>query len=151
MSKISYIDNFTDWAESFKYHKDIEVRFSETDMFGHLNNTVAFVYFEQARVSFFGELGFMSDWLKKNSETIIVTADLQCDFMQQIYFGDTLEVYVKVAHFGNTSADLHYMAKTTDGRVCLTGRGRIVHISKKLGKPSPWTDEMINRLEEYSG
>jgi len=44
MKKISYIDNFEQWAAEFDFFIPIKVRFSETDMFGHLNNTVPFIY-----------------------------------------------------------------------------------------------------------
>jgi acyl-CoA thioester hydrolase len=53
MKKINYIDEFTEWEETFTFSHSIKVRFSETDMFGHLNNTVPFVYFEEERIQFF--------------------------------------------------------------------------------------------------
>ncbi|WLR50139.1 thioesterase family protein [Bacillus tianshenii] len=151
MGKISYIDDFKTWSEGFQYYSPTQVRFSETDLFGHLNNTVAFVYFEQARVSFFKDLGFMDEWMKENSESLIVTADLQCDFLKQIYVYNDLKIYVKVHQLGNTSLDLHYKAEDENGEACLAGRGRIVHISKAEGKPLAWTDSMKAKLQEYVG
>lgn len=52
MSRISYIHDFNEWKKEFSFYQEVKVRFSETDMFGHLNNTVPFVYFEQARIAF---------------------------------------------------------------------------------------------------
>ncbi|WP_369678806.1 acyl-CoA thioesterase [Planococcus faecalis] len=34
----------------------VQVRFSETDMFGHVNNTVPIAYFEFARIEFMKEM-----------------------------------------------------------------------------------------------
>ena len=48
--KAQYIDDFKKWHEEFLFFHNIKVRFSETDMFGHLNNTVPFVYFEQLKL-----------------------------------------------------------------------------------------------------
>ena len=40
-------------------YNPVKVRFGEVDMFGHVNNVVAFTYFEEARIALFKELGFM--------------------------------------------------------------------------------------------
>ncbi|CAM3751320.1 acyl-CoA thioesterase [Mesobacillus zeae] len=142
MGKLDYVENFLQWENEFEFFYPVTVRFSETDMFGHLNNTVPFVYFEQARIQYFQSKGFMQDWVRPESEKIPVVADLQCDYLQQIYFNENLKVYVKAARIGNSSVDLHYMAKKDDGSVCLAGRGTIVQISKKTGRGSAWTEEM---------
>lgn len=141
MSRISYINNLEEWASSFQFKHEVHVRFSETDMFGHLNNTVPFTYFEEARIEYFKTLGFMQDWVNDKGEAIPVVADLQCDFLKQIYFNDNLFIQVKAEKIGNSSVDIHYMGTKDDGTVCLTGRGTIVQISKKTGKPIPWSEE----------
>jgi acyl-CoA thioester hydrolase len=142
MKKTSYIEDLVSWEEEFEYFLELKVRFSETDMFGHLNNTIPFTYFEMARINFFKSQGFMQDWVKPENETIPVVADLQCDYLSQIYFDENLKIYVKANSIGNSSVDLHYMGKKADGSVCLAGRGTIVQISKKTGKGVPWSEEM---------
>ncbi|MEH7885895.1 thioesterase family protein [Bacillus sp. JJ1609] len=146
MKKTNYIDDIVSWQEEFEYYYDVKVRFSETDMFGHLNNTVPFTYFEMARIDFFKSQGFMQDWVMPENETIPVVADLQCDYLSQIYFDEDLKIYVKANSIGNSSVDLHYMGKKADGSICLAGRGTIVQISKKTGKGVPWSEEMRHLL-----
>jgi len=146
MKKTSYIEDLVSWEEEFEYFHEVKVRFSETDMFGHLNNTIPFTYFEMARIDFFKSQGFMQDWVKPENETIPVVADLQCDYLSQIYFDENLKIYVKANSIGNSSVDLHYMGKKADGSICLAGRGTIVQISKKTGKGVPWSDEMRRLL-----
>jgi acyl-CoA thioester hydrolase len=146
MKKTNYIDDLVCWEEEFEYYHDVKVRFSETDMFGHLNNTVPFTFFEMARIDFFKSQGFMQGWVKPENETIPVVADLQCDYLSQIYFDEDLKIYVKANSIGNSSVDLHYMGKKADGSICLAGRGTIVQISKKTGKGVPWSEEMRHLL-----
>lgn len=146
MSRINYIDHFDEWKSGFSFYQEVKVRFSETDMFGHLNNTVPFVYFEQARIAFFKEKGFMQEWVKQEHDTMPVVADLQCDFIAQVYFDEPLKIYVKVNGIGNSSVDLHYLGIRKDGSPCFTGRGAMVQVSKKTGKSVPWTDEMKDKL-----
>ncbi|WP_442595327.1 acyl-CoA thioesterase [Neobacillus sp. D3-1R] len=146
MSKFSYIDQLQDWEKEFHFFHPVTVRFSETDMFGHLNNTIPFTYFEEARISFFKSVGFMQEWVKPENETIPVVADLQCDYLKQVYFGETLKIFVKANKVGTSSVDLHYMAKRENNEICFVGRGTMVHMSKKTGKGSPWTEEMKQLL-----
>lgn len=148
MKKTNYIDDIVSWEEEFEYYHDVKVRFSETDMFGHLNNTVPFTFFEMARIDFFKSQGFMQDWVKPENETIPVVADLQCDYLSQIYFDEDLKIYVKANSIGNSSVDLHYMGKKADGSICLAGRGTIVQISKRTGKGVSWSEEMRHLLSK---
>ncbi|MGG3739309.1 acyl-CoA thioesterase [Aeribacillus pallidus] len=139
MKQISYIPNFEEWRKEFQFFHRVKVRFSETDLFGHLNNTVPFVYFEDARIEFFKHLGFLNRWLDPDIEEMPVVADLQCDFHRQVYFDEQLRIYVKVAKVGTSSIDLHYLGTKEDGTVCFTGRGTIVQISRRTGKSVPLT------------
>ncbi|MFA9558656.1 acyl-CoA thioesterase [Evansella sp. AB-rgal1] len=136
----SYIDNMSEWKDSFSYRYPLSVRFSETDAFGHMNNTVAFVYFETGRINFFKDIGLSKEWFSSGGKMIPVTADLQCDYIRQIFFDQQLHVCVKVAHIGNSSVDLHYMVVNEKEEVCLTGRGRMVQLSRETGKPVSWSE-----------
>ena len=141
MNKINYIEDFHSWQEDFVFYHPVKVRFSETDMSGHLNNTVPFAYFEEARTEFFMSIGLMNKWIDSSSETIPVVADMQCDYLKQIYFAEEINIYVKVHFIGNSSMDIHYLGKGKDENPCLTGRGTFVQVSKSTGKGVPWTEE----------
>ncbi|MDN4607191.1 acyl-CoA thioesterase [Sporosarcina highlanderae] len=140
--RITYIEDMEKWVEEFTFSVSVSVRFSETDMYGHLNNTVTFAYFEYARIEFLKEIGHMADWLDPKGTTIPVVADLQCDYMKQVFFDEKLSIFVKAASVGNSSVDIHYMAKNGNGDIVFTGRGTIVQIDRKTGKSVPWkTDQ----------
>ena len=144
--KVEYIEDLQKWEEGFSFYHKINVRFSETDMFGHLNNTVPFVYFEQSRIEFFKAIGFMQEWVRVDQDTIPVVADLQCDFLQQVYFDETLRVYVKAATVGRSSVDIHYRGVNGKGKTVFVGRGTMVQMSRKTGKGHPWEDGQKERL-----
>ncbi|MBM7691988.1 acyl-CoA thioester hydrolase [Peribacillus deserti] len=146
MPRIAYIQNMEEWSDSFRFSHKVTVRFSETDMFGHLNNTVPFTYFEEARIEYLKAVGFMADWLNPERESIPVVADLQCDFLAQIYFGEELLIHVKVHTVGNSSVDIHYKGTRMDGTLVLTGRGAMVQISRHNGKAIPWTEQHKKKL-----
>ncbi|MFC0469469.1 thioesterase family protein [Halalkalibacter kiskunsagensis] len=144
----SYIENINEWKEKFIFSIPVKVRFSETDAFGHVNNTSAFVYFEEARMEFFKHLGFMQKWASVRYETMIVVADLQCDYIKQMTFDQKLSVSIHINHISRSSLDLHYMVVNENAEFCLTGRGTVVQISKNTGRSIPWDDEMKMVLEK---
>lgn len=148
MGRISYIDQMEEWRAGFSFKVPIKVRFSETDMFQHVNNTVPFVYFEEVRMEFIDSLGLNEIWLSSDSDEMPVVADLQCDFIQQVYFGEKLWVHAKLGKVGNSSFDIHYMVtKEADNSICYTGRSMMVQISKSTGKSVPWNEEMKRKLK----
>ncbi|WAA10218.1 acyl-CoA thioesterase [Fervidibacillus albus] len=148
MKNISYISDFKTWEKEFEFSCPVQVRFYETDMYGHVNNTVPFGYFEYARIEYLKHVGFMEYWTDPENGTIPVVADLQCDFLAEMFFDDRIHVYVKVHELGRSSVDLHYMGKKDDGTLCFTGRGTIVQVNRKTGRPEPWKREMKELLEK---
>jgi acyl-CoA thioester hydrolase len=148
MKNISYIDHFDEtYLNSFTFSTQIKIRFCETDMFGHMNNTVPFTYFEIGRIEFFKSVGLMQQWLSSNGERIPVVADLQCNFLHQAFFDENLTLFVKVNQIGTSSVDLHYLGKNESGKSLFVGRGTMVQISKHTGKSVPWSEEDIMLLK----
>lgn len=86
----SYIEgSFDKWRQSFSFFEKVSVRFSETDMFGHMNNVTPFIYFEEARISYFKHLQAMDDLTV--SRTIPVVASQQCDYLRQVMLHENVK------------------------------------------------------------
>ncbi|MBE1554480.1 acyl-CoA thioesterase [Sporosarcina limicola] len=139
--RATYIKDLSKWTSEFTFSVPVSVRFSETDMFGHLNNTVTFAYFEYARIEYLKHINLMNSWLDSAGDTIPVVADLQCDYLKQVFFDEALAIFVKVNTIGKSSVDIHYMAKNEKGDIVFTGRGSIVQIGRQTGKSVSWTEE----------
>ncbi len=148
MDKVSYIDHAEKWKKEFVFSSPTTIRFSETDMFGHMNNVSPFIYFEEARINFLKEVGLFTNI--HHVTGVPVVADLQCDFHQQLYFDQTIQTYVKAVHVGSTSFDLHYMVVNEKKEIVLTGRGRMVYVDQHTGKPQALSEEMKQKLAAYT-
>lgn len=138
--KANYIEDFESWTEGFDFSVPVQVRFSETDMFGHVNNTVPITYFEFARIEYMKSIGLMQSWLEDGSDFFPVVADIQVDYAKQVFFDEVLRVHVKVESVGKSSIDVHYWVTNQAGETCYTGRGAMVQISKQTGKGHPWNE-----------
>ncbi|WP_279401609.1 acyl-CoA thioesterase [Piscibacillus salipiscarius] len=80
----SYIEDLNQWRADFKFSSKIEIRFSETDMFGHMNNVSPFIYFEEARIKYFNHLNLFGH-LAEEQNKVPVVGDLKCDYMKQVF------------------------------------------------------------------
>jgi acyl-CoA thioester hydrolase len=77
---------------------DIQVRFSDTDAQGHLNNTAYAVYAELARADLLGAV--------RAEGTQLLLAKLALEFKRQIRFGQRVRVQTHVTEIGESSVDL---------------------------------------------
>ena len=51
--KIAWMDQAPEqWLEKFRFFTPIQVRFSDTDQLGHINNVSYFSYFEYGRIAY---------------------------------------------------------------------------------------------------
>lgn len=141
MAKANYIQNFEKWAEEFSYAAHLRVRFSDIDMFGIANNATIISYLEFARIEYFKHLGIMQDWMKADQIAVPVVADIQCDYLQPIYYDEKLSIGVKVETIGTSSIDIHYLGKNEKDQIVFTGRSTLVQIHKETGKGYPWSIE----------
>lgn len=153
MKHISYIDDMTAWEKEFSFFIPRKVRFSDTDMFGHLNNKKTFMYFEDACLELFKTFGFTQEWIKKDAENMVVVASMQCDYIHQVFYDEDLKVYVKVKKIGTSSVELHFMVKNKSDEITSVGRSTMVQINKTTGKGFPWTEDKKAKLlqKEYVG
>ncbi|MFJ7747315.1 acyl-CoA thioesterase [Peribacillus sp. NPDC097295] len=80
----------------------VNVRFSETDALGHINNRSYFIYLEEARLKFFEALGLVSSVEGWN----FLLASTNCNFFSQGYFNQLLTVRTYLTKVGTKSCEL---------------------------------------------
>lgn len=76
------------------------------DALGHINNTMYFRYFEDARVAYLKAIGF--DDFGPEDPLGAVLAYIDCQFLKPVTFPDTLTIGCRVEKIGNTSLQLNY-------------------------------------------
>ncbi|TJY42280.1 acyl-CoA thioesterase [Cohnella pontilimi] len=151
MRPISYVQpDPQGWLDKFHFSIPIKVRYVETDMSGHVNNVSYFIYFEQGRVEYMENLGVAG--VLFNEENVVVVADLECQYLQQIYLKDSLHLRVRVAKLGRSSYDLEYaIVDQSTGQPKAVGRGAMVYIDKKSGKSAPLPDVVREKITAFEG
>lgn len=83
----------------------IQVRFSDLDVLGHVNNTIYLSYFEMARVHYFKEMvGEHWDWRKLG----FVLAKNEVEYIKSVLLQHEPLIYVFTEHIGSKSFTLGY-------------------------------------------
>lgn len=106
--------------EDYPFKMDCTVRWGDMDANGHVNNTVYYRYFENARVQIFSEL------IQEREETEIgpVLAYMNCHFVKPINFPDQVIVGTKVKSMGRTSIVLEHVIQS--GKMGIAAHGESV-------------------------
>ena len=111
--------------DSFKYKTQIETRFADFDMMGHVNNAVYFTYMEIARVKYWNT-AVKWDWKK----TGVVIAKAELDYHSPVYPDDKISMYVRTSRIGKSSFDLEYLlVKLVHGEEVICSKGKTVCVA----------------------
>src|SRR5690606_30896291 len=90
---------------SYKHKTPIQIRWVDTDMLGHVNNSNHLSYMEMARVSYFKTvLGDTVDWTKEG----IIVAKATVEYKRPIFLDDKLTVYMRVDQISGRSFNVVY-------------------------------------------
>ncbi|CAN5802255.1 thioesterase family protein [soil metagenome] len=97
----------------FRYEHAIEVRFVDTDAFGHVNNAVYLSYFEAARAGYYAAVaGAPFGTGEHAAERTFVIAEARVVYRAPAFFGETLLVGCRFVWAGRTSFGLEYRVRS---------------------------------------
>ena len=127
---------------------DCHVRFSDVDVYGHVNNVKYFEYYQEARISFVQSLaGGLFDPHTSNRQ---VVARIDVDYKRPILFRpEPYAVETWVNRVGASSYDLgcRITGGKADDTVYSTAEVRLVAFDVAAQRSRPLTDAERHRLE----
>jgi acyl-CoA thioester hydrolase len=144
-------------AGEFQFEQPVEVRFVDTDAFGHVNNAVYLSYFEAARAGYYAKVmgvPFNSGGLA--SEHAFVIAEARISYRAPAYFGETLLVGCRFAWTSRSSFGLTYRIRAEASGLAparLVADGETVQVMYDLGRSriSRVPADLVARFEEFEG
>jgi len=132
----------------FKSKISVQVRMTDLDPFGHVNNSVICSYYDIGRLHYLSQIEGNIQW--ETMDKVIVRTE--CDFMDSIRFADDISVETKVIEIGNRSIKM--MQRIIDNNTdevkstCVSvmcGYDRLNNTSKEIPKE---VKEKINAFEK---
>jgi len=134
--------------ESYPYHCAIQTRWADNDVYGHVNNSVYYFYFDTV----------VNKWLIENglleigkSETIGLVVGTSCDYFAPISFPDSITAGLRAAKIGNSSVT-YEIGLFRNAEMTTSAQGSFVHVyvDEKNRRPSSISDKMREKLREIS-
>jgi acyl-CoA thioester hydrolase len=125
---------------------ELQVRWSDMDAMGHVNNSVFFTYFEQARIEWWKRAKIPSLSFKE-SGPVIVTAN--CTFLKPIIYPETLLIKTFTGPAGRSSFECFYEVTTLSHPEILHAEGntKVVWINRENSKSTPLPDYLLQLLK----
>ena len=124
----------------------VELTFSiawgQMDAFEHVNNTVYFRYFEDARIHYFREVG-MLERMESEGEGPILAAT-QCRFRIPLTYPDQVTVGACVRELSKDRFTMHYRVYSHQhDAVAAEGTGTIVYFNYREGRKADLPKELV--------
>jgi len=122
----------------------IPVRWGVMDSYGHVNNTVYFRYFEQARVEWLEQWG---QAVRIDEPVAPVIINARCTFLIQVTYPATVIVRLYGGEPGRSSLMSWYeLGVEGDDRLYAEGAAKLVWMDPRTGRSVPLPDELRARV-----
>ena len=141
----------------FAHRHAVEVRLSDTDAMGHVNNARYLTYVEIARVGYYERVtGNPLPVGAHGAEEGMILAEIRMTYRSQAFYGETLTVETRVERLGRSSFRMVHRITAPESRY---GPARLIAVADSVvvsydyqqDRPIPVPDEWRAAMEAYEG
>nr|WP_237219984.1 thioesterase family protein [Sphingomonas arenae] len=120
-------------------YRTFATRWSDNDVYGHVNNTVYYGWFDSAVNAWLLERGLLDIM---NGDPIALVVETRCTYHGSLAFPEDVEVGIAVAQVG-TSSVRYRVGVFGAGQVSAAAEGEFVHVAvdRTSRRPVPWPQE----------
>ena len=137
--------------ERFKFNWMVRVGFSDTDAQGIVYYGRYLPYFDRARVEYHRDLGLLGMDVGKEGNEFVMRA-LSVEYHAPAVFDDLIEVYVRMARIGRTSATYELEAyRARDDVLLVTATQTLVLVDLQQRQAVPIPDSYRDAIRAFEG
>ncbi len=131
----------------YKLFRSLSTRWSDVDIYGHVNNVVYLSYFDTAINGWYLD----AEMLKMGqSDQVFLVVETGAQYFAEIKFPDTVHVAIRVLRLGSSSVTYDIALFTNDNDLaCARGRYTHVLVDESTRKPVPIQGHSRACLEEH--
>lgn len=135
--------------EKFKTTLPVQIRFSDIDALGHINNNIYFSYFDLGKTGYFEAIKPRSmSWI----DGLIVVAHIETDFFSPIYYKEAIAVDSKVIKLGDKSGVfLQQIRNVKNNEIKCRCESVFVTYNAQTQSSMPIPDVWREAISEYEG
>jgi len=135
--------------DRFKHKTKLNVRFSDLDAMGHVNNAKYLSYLEEARIAYFHDvLNFPQNSLAFGA----LVANVNISYLAPIEMGDEIFIYTRVSRIGNKSIEIeNIFERSREGLLTIAARAVTLLVSFDLSTKStvPISKNLKDKICKY--
>jgi len=125
----------------------VPVYWGDLDAYGHVNNTVFFRWFEQARMEYLARCGMIETYERDKIGAILHSTS--CRFRAPVFHPDTIEIGTRVADLGPDRFTMEYRATSGNtGGTVAEGSAIIVSFDYGTQQKAPLPVSVRGRIHE---
>lgn len=122
-----------------------DVLWGDMDAFEHVNNTVYFRYFEDARIATFNEINVIK--YKQERQIGPILANTQCHFKLPLKFPDRIHIGSRIVGLGTKKFTMQYAVYSENfDAIVAEGDGLIVYYDYANNKSCEIPTEVVNLI-----
>ncbi len=122
-------------SAEYPFQTQIQVRFNETDLQGHVNFGHYLFYFDVGLTGYLSAIGY--DYrriLEEGADLLFVES--HCNYKARAYWPEVLEIHARIGHLGNRSLRFEFMVRAKEDQR-LVATGHIVAVTARRGTFAP--------------
>ncbi|MDX6509420.1 MAG: acyl-CoA thioester hydrolase [Gaiellaceae bacterium] len=142
----------TDRKSPFKFSAFTRVGFSDTDAQGIVYYGRYLPYFDLARVEYLRHLGLLrlETGIEEGHEFVMRASSVE--YFAPARFDDLIEIFVRMARIGRTSATFECAAhRVDDDQLMVTATQTLVLVDLDERKAAPIPDDYRERIRDFEG
>lgn len=131
---------------AYKVFRTISTRWSDNDIYGHVNNVVYYSWFDTAINGLLIERGALDIHAGK---VIGVVVETQCNYFAPLAFPEPVVAGVRVAHIGSSSVRYEIaLFPGNEDQLC-AAKGHFIHVyvDRATRRPTPLPPQLLCVLE----
>ena len=129
----------------FRIFRDLQTRWADNDIYGHMNNVVHYSLFDTAVNGWLIEAGVLDI---HNGEQVGLVVETGCRYFAEMAFPDVVTAGIRVAKLGTSSVTYEIgLFRNGDDRAAAEGRFVHVYVDKESRKPIPLNAALRTLLE----
>ena len=132
--------------DRYPHFLSIQTRWSDNDIYGHVNNVTYYSYFDTVVNCFLIDQGGLDI---ETDSVIGVAVETMCKFNKPLAYPEVLEAGLRVGKLGNSSVS-YEIGIFQEGAAEAAAMGHFVHVfvDRATGKPAPIPDAIRSALEQ---
>jgi acyl-CoA thioester hydrolase len=131
---------------AYKVFRHISTRWSDNDVYGHVNNVVYYSWFDTAVNGLLIEQGAIDIHA---GPVIGLVIETQCNYFAPLAFPENLVAGIRVAHVGSSSVRYEVAIFPADPSLASAAKGHFVHVyvDRHTRRPAALPPTLITLLE----